>query len=160
MSVLPISCNLPRPCDRRKTVKKHLQYKRYPSPLLLQNHKDSWEWWIRWVSSLLILHTCQNHLENYWAPRQCGHGQLLKMRHSWNWKKRSPCLAGTLHAADTPRSYVVETSSCQLRRNCSYLRTQSNPQEDVLYWALYHLPQTSYPFIDWTVIGPPDRLMY
>ena len=39
--------------------------------------------------------------------------------------------ARVLHAADTPRSYVVETSSGQLRRNRSHLRIQPNSQETV-----------------------------
>jgi len=46
----------------------------------------------------------------------------------------SSALARALHAADTPRSYVVEASlGDQLRRNQLHLRIQQlNPQETIL----------------------------
>ena len=37
-----------------------------------------------------------------------------------------------LHAADTPKSYIIEISSgSQLRKNCSHLRIQPNSQETI-----------------------------
>ena len=69
--------------------------------------------------------------------------------------------ARVLHAADAPRSYVVKTSSGQLRRNHSHLRIQSTPQETILpaeTSTTPHRPVTRSQ--TGATIGPPDRLTY
>ena len=58
---------------------------------------------------------------------------------------------------DTPRSYVVETSSGQLRRNCSHLRIQPSSQETALPAEppiTPHRPVTRSQ--TGTTVGPPD----
>ena len=65
------------------------------------------------------------------------------------------------HAADTPRSYVVETASGDLRRNHAHLRTRSEAEETIVPTQSFVGPnrpvarsQTG------TVVHPPDRLRY
>ena len=64
-----------------------------------------------------------------------------------------------LHAANTPRSYVIETPSGQLRRNRSHLRVRSEldsaPDEST---SMPSRPLTRSQ--TGTTIRPPDRLRY
>ena len=62
-----------------------------------------------------------------------------------------------LHAADAPRSCVVETSSDQLRRNRSHLRIQSTPQETIFPAETSTTPHRPVTHSQTgTAIGPPD----
>ena len=69
--------------------------------------------------------------------------------------------ARVLHAADTPRSYVVETSSGQLRRNRLHLRIQPNSQETTL--PAESSTTSCRPVTrsqTGTAVCPPERLTY
>ena len=64
--------------------------------------------------------------------------------------------------ATTPRSYIVETPSGELRRNRSHLRTRSDTQvsgaADTSTTMNYSRPMTR--LRKGTSIRPPDRLQY
>ena len=65
------------------------------------------------------------------------------------------------HAADAPRSYVVETASGQVRRNRANLRTRSEIEQAVI--PAESIAGPSRPVTrsqTGTVVNPPDRLRY
>ena len=65
------------------------------------------------------------------------------------------------HAADAPRSYVVETASGQVRRNHANLRTRSEIEQAVI--PAESIAGPSRPVTQsqtGTVVNPPDRLRY
>ena len=64
------------------------------------------------------------------------------------------------HAVDVPRSYVVETDSGQLRRNCSHLRTRSEVEQAVPAETVIVPSRPVTRSQTGTVVRPPDRLRY
>ena len=65
------------------------------------------------------------------------------------------------HAADPPRSYVVETASGHLRRNCTHLRTRSEVEQAASSAEPVIGPSRPVTRAQTgTAIRPPDRLRY